>query len=240
MENNKGIPHDGPHFLSSAGHKSTDLLIAPPLLLLFSVFITTRLSSGDLINKLQMGRKSVRSFGKVESVREVLESVCFWEENAAAYTIKYSVWLLFTQIPDPVQSNEVYTNKDGFPCEITSPQLLISWHRASAEDYLPSEEDTYLLCGCLCFNNGARPHGENREPCLYCHWYCTYSNILHTKNQCFTQICNLILFCWLFSWFISLFWLFIYCRKWQGKAADPHITNKCLTRLSKYVVGNQF
>lgn len=78
MENNKGIPHDGPHFLSSAGHKSTDLLIAPPpsFFLLFSVFITTRLSSGDLINKLQMGRKSVRSFGKVEPVREVLGGEC--------------------------------------------------------------------------------------------------------------------------------------------------------------------
>lgn len=30
MENNKGIPHDRPLFLSSAGHKSTDLLIETP------------------------------------------------------------------------------------------------------------------------------------------------------------------------------------------------------------------
>ncbi len=62
MENNKGIPHDRPLFLSSAGHKSTDLLIESPSSLLLYHKQTAELSSGDLINKLHMGRKSARSF----------------------------------------------------------------------------------------------------------------------------------------------------------------------------------
>lgn len=68
MENNKGIPHDRTLFLSSAGHKSSHLLIETPaaLPLRSPALIPTRLSSGDSINKLQMYRKSARSFGKVE------------------------------------------------------------------------------------------------------------------------------------------------------------------------------
>lgn len=61
MENNKGIPHDRPLFLSSAGHKSTRLLIATPSSLLLYHNQAAELSSGDLINKLQTGRKSARS-----------------------------------------------------------------------------------------------------------------------------------------------------------------------------------
>lgn len=58
----------GPLFLSSAGHKSTRLLIAK-LCASFSVFITNRLtkfSSGDAINRLQMGRKSVKRYEQRE------------------------------------------------------------------------------------------------------------------------------------------------------------------------------
>lgn len=58
----QSIPHDRPFFLSSAGHKSTLLLIAPAPAPAPWVFITTRHSSGDLINKSQMGRKPLRSF----------------------------------------------------------------------------------------------------------------------------------------------------------------------------------
>lgn len=64
MENNKGIPHDRPLFLSSAGHKSTDLLIETPSSSLLYHNQTAELSSGDSINKLQTGRKSVNNLGK--------------------------------------------------------------------------------------------------------------------------------------------------------------------------------
>lgn len=64
MENNKGIPHDRPLFLSSAGHKSTDLLIETPSSFLLYHNQTAELSSGDSINKLQTGRKSVNSLWK--------------------------------------------------------------------------------------------------------------------------------------------------------------------------------
>lgn len=77
MENNKGIPHDRPLFLSSAGHKSTDLLIETPSSFRLYHNQTAELSSGDLINKLQAGRKSVRSLGKVKTVGEIVHSVVF-------------------------------------------------------------------------------------------------------------------------------------------------------------------
>lgn len=62
MENNKGIPHDRPLFLSSAGHKSSDLLLEHPPPASSSSLLyhnqTAEVSSGDLINKLQTDRKS--------------------------------------------------------------------------------------------------------------------------------------------------------------------------------------
>lgn len=103
MENNKGIPHDRPLFLSSAGHKSSDLLLEhphpPPLLLPF--FITTRLQKSHqviwLTNYRQTG--SLRVWAKVKN-RQGTISVVFGGEVGdfvEVYTIKYSVWLLFTQ-----------------------------------------------------------------------------------------------------------------------------------------------
>lgn len=74
MENNKGIPHDRPHFLSSAGHKSTDLFIEAPSSFLLYHNQLAELSSGDSINKWQMGQESVRTLDKGKS-RDTVQGV---------------------------------------------------------------------------------------------------------------------------------------------------------------------
>lgn len=69
---NKSIPGDGLHFLSSADHKSTPSIDRSGLPLLYHHQTAGR-SSGDSINRLQVGRKCVSSFlGKGTNKREAV------------------------------------------------------------------------------------------------------------------------------------------------------------------------